>query len=51
MIAEITVEKKHQSRAFLILPVSFNMANFLGPGESISIVERPLPRVLSLAID
>ncbi|KAI1804012.1 MFS general substrate transporter [Daldinia bambusicola] len=31
MIAEITVEKKHQSRAFLILPISFSVANILGP--------------------
>lgn len=32
MIAEITVEKKYQSRAFLILPMSFNVAGILGPG-------------------
>ena len=32
MIAEITKEKKYQSRAFLILPMSFNVAGFLGPG-------------------
>lgn len=31
MIAEITVEKKYQSRAFLILPMSFNVAGILGP--------------------
>ncbi|KAI1483455.1 MFS general substrate transporter [Daldinia eschscholtzii] len=31
MIAEITVEKKYQSRAFLILPISFSVANILGP--------------------
>jgi MFS family permease len=31
MIAEITVEKKFQSRAFLILPMSFNVAGVLGP--------------------
>ncbi|KAI4861802.1 MFS general substrate transporter [Hypoxylon rubiginosum] len=31
MIAEITVERKHQSRAFLILPISFSAANALGP--------------------
>ncbi|KAF4122322.1 Major Facilitator Superfamily [Geosmithia morbida] len=31
MIAEITVEKKYQSRAFLILPMSFNIAGILGP--------------------
>lgn len=31
MIAEITVEKKYQSRAFLILPMSFNVAGMLGP--------------------
>ncbi len=33
MIAEITVEKKYQSRAFLILPMSFNVAGILGPSE------------------
>jgi hypothetical protein len=32
MIAEITKEKKYQSRAFLILPMSFNVAGILGPG-------------------
>ncbi|KAL7955215.1 MFS general substrate transporter [Trichoderma compactum] len=31
MIAEITKEKKYQSRAFLILPMSFNVAGILGP--------------------
>ncbi|KAH9897113.1 major facilitator superfamily domain-containing protein [Xylariomycetidae sp. FL2044] len=31
MIAEITVERKYQSRAFLILPISFSVANTLGP--------------------
>ncbi|RYP26667.1 hypothetical protein DL767_007950 [Monosporascus sp. MG133] len=31
MVAEITVEKKYQSRAFLILPISFNVAGLLGP--------------------
>ncbi|KAI1760226.1 MFS general substrate transporter [Hypoxylon sp. FL1150] len=31
MIAEITVERKHQSRAFLILPISFSAANAVGP--------------------
>ncbi|KAH6645089.1 major facilitator superfamily domain-containing protein [Truncatella angustata] len=31
MIAEITVERKYQSRAFLILPMSFNVAGILGP--------------------
>ncbi|XXH02859.1 hypothetical protein Hte_009247 [Hypoxylon texense] len=31
MIAEITVERKHQSRAFLILPISFSAANAFGP--------------------
>jgi hypothetical protein len=34
MIAEITIEKKYQSRAFLILPMSFNVAGILGPGMS-----------------
>ncbi|KAI1658734.1 MFS general substrate transporter [Daldinia decipiens] len=31
MIAEITVERRYQSRAFLILPISFSLANILGP--------------------
>ncbi|CAM1507524.1 Fc.00g071650.m01.CDS01 [Cosmosporella sp. VM-42] len=31
MIAEITREKRFQSRAFLILPMSFNVASMLGP--------------------
>lgn len=31
MIAEITVERKYQSRAFLVLPISFSLANILGP--------------------
>ncbi|KUJ17247.1 MFS general substrate transporter [Mollisia scopiformis] len=31
MIAEITKEKKYQSRAFLILPMSFNVAGIVGP--------------------
>ncbi|KAI1493640.1 major facilitator superfamily domain-containing protein [Biscogniauxia mediterranea] len=31
MIAEITVERKFQSRAFLILPISFSVASTLGP--------------------
>jgi hypothetical protein len=34
MIAEITEEKKYQSRAFLILPMSFNVAGILGPSMS-----------------
>lgn len=33
MVAEITVEKKYQSRAFLILPMSFNVAGILGPSK------------------
>lgn len=33
MISEVTVEKKFQSRAFLILPMSFNVAGILGPSE------------------
>lgn len=32
MISEITKEKKYQSRAFLVLPMSFNVAGILGPG-------------------
>ena len=35
MIAEITVERKYQSRAFLILPISFSVANTLGPCKSL----------------
>ncbi|KAJ6788732.1 hypothetical protein PWT90_03930 [Aphanocladium album] len=31
MISEIIKEKKYQSRAFLILPMSFNVAGILGP--------------------
>ncbi|KAI5462832.1 major facilitator superfamily domain-containing protein [Mariannaea sp. PMI_226] len=31
MISEITVERKYQSRAFLLLPLSFNAASMLGP--------------------
>ncbi|PQE30701.1 MFS transporter protein [Rutstroemia sp. NJR-2017a WRK4] len=31
MVAEITKEKKYQSRAFLLLPMSFNVAGILGP--------------------
>ncbi|KAM3435636.1 hypothetical protein NHJ13734_005443 [Beauveria thailandica] len=31
MISEIIKEKKYQSRAFLILPMSFNIAGILGP--------------------
>jgi hypothetical protein len=33
MVAEITKEKKYQSRAFLILPMSFNVAGILGPSK------------------
>ncbi|CAK7239643.1 MAG: hypothetical protein STHCBS139747_001076 [Sporothrix thermara] len=31
MISEIIRDKKYQSRAFLILPMSFNLANMVGP--------------------
>ncbi|RFU27981.1 hypothetical protein B7463_g8364, partial [Scytalidium lignicola] len=31
MIGELITEKKYQSRAFLILPMSFNVAGILGP--------------------
>ncbi|OAQ91351.1 MFS transporter [Purpureocillium lilacinum] len=31
MVAEITKEKRYQSRAFLILPMSFNVAGIFGP--------------------
>jgi MFS family permease len=33
MISENVKEKKYQSRAFLILPISFNIAALVGPGE------------------
>lgn len=33
MVAEVTKEKKYQSRAFLILPMSFNVAGILGPSK------------------
>ena len=32
MVAE-SVEKRFHSRAFLLLPIAFNVANVLGPGE------------------
>lgn len=35
MISEITVERKYQSRAFLLLPLSFNAASMLGPSRSL----------------
>jgi MFS family permease len=31
MISEIVVEKKHQSRAFLIMPMCFNVGSVVGP--------------------
>jgi MFS family permease len=34
MIAENVKEKKYHSRAFLILPIGFNIASLFGPGES-----------------
>jgi hypothetical protein len=34
MISEITKEKRYQSRAFLILPMSFNVAGIVGPGKT-----------------
>jgi MFS family permease len=34
MIAENVKEKKYHSRAFLILPIGFNVAALFGPGES-----------------
>jgi hypothetical protein len=34
MVSEVTKERKYQSRAFLILPMSFNTAGILGPGTS-----------------
>jgi hypothetical protein len=33
MVYENTIEKKYQSRAFLILPLSFNVAGVLGPSK------------------
>lgn len=38
MIAENVKEKKYHSRAFLILPIGFNVASLFGPGEFIRIV-------------
>lgn len=35
MIAENVKEKKYHSRAFLILPIGFNVASLFGPGEFI----------------
>lgn len=34
-IAENVKEKKYHSRAFLILPIGFNIASLFGPGESV----------------
>lgn len=34
MVAEITTEKRYQSRAFLLLPMSFNIAGILGPSKN-----------------
>ncbi|KAI0886210.1 MFS general substrate transporter [Annulohypoxylon maeteangense] len=47
MIAEITVERKYQSRAFLILPISFSVANTLGPlmGGLLADTSRSLPNI------
>ncbi|KAI1449170.1 MFS general substrate transporter [Annulohypoxylon stygium] len=47
MIAEITVERKYQSRAFLILPISFSVANTLGPlmGGLLADTSRSLPGI------
>lgn len=35
-IAENVKEKKYHSRAFLILPIGFNIASLFGPGELLS---------------
>ncbi|KAK7221828.1 hypothetical protein V2G26_009831 [Clonostachys chloroleuca] len=47
MIAEITKEKKYQSRAFLLLPMSFNVAGILGPvmGGLLAEPQMTLPRI------
>lgn len=50
MVAEFTKEKKYQSRAFLILPMSFNVAGILGPGRSICVLSQSHHRVLILLI-
>ena len=33
MLSEVIKERKYQSRAFLILPMSFNIAGILGPSQ------------------
>lgn len=38
MIAENVKEKKYHSRAFLILPIGFNVASLFGPGELMNVV-------------
>lgn len=38
MIAENIKEKKYQSRAFLILPIGFNIASLFGPGKTTFLV-------------
>lgn len=38
MIAENVKEKKYHSRAFLILPIGFNIASLFGPGKSTNTV-------------
>jgi hypothetical protein len=37
MIAENVKEKKYHSRAFLILPIGFNVASLFGPGKSLNV--------------
>ena len=49
MIAEITMEKKYQSRAFLILPMSFNVAGILGPGKKSNLPSYVRP-ILNLVV-
>jgi MFS family permease len=49
MIAENVKEKKYHSRAFLILPIGFNVASLFGPGEFSRIRSSPISAVLTMA--
>lgn len=48
MIAENVKEKKYHSRAFLILPIGFNVASLFGPGEFAPINDRRSTLILTL---
>jgi hypothetical protein len=50
MISEVTVEKRFQSRAFMILPLSFNVAGVVGPSEWKLSRKDHLPVVLTAAM-